>query len=145
MAPPGSWWARRFYTDEQRARAGRPFRAQRSPAIFALWTGALVTAIAVFGFVAARPAPLLGVDEAAVGKALPHRGGGLFFELWPPLGPCQPLGPGRWGCSIYDQEGSGGTVSYRVEVDDLGCWTAVPTEGGGRGEFASCLRIFQYL
>lgn len=106
---------------------------------FLIWDAAVIVLIAGLGFFAARPAPLLGVDGDVIGNAVPHRGGGVFFELWPELGPCEKAGPGRWGCSLYDTEGSGGTFGYEVEVDRRGCWSAMPTRGPGYGRLSGCL------
>lgn len=145
LAPPASPWAQRFYDGELRARAGHPFRTQRSPRTFAVWAGIAMALIAVLGFLAARPSPILGVKGAVLGNSLPHRGGDSFFSLWPPLGPCEQRSRHVWSCSVYDDEGSGGTIDYQVKVHGLGCWIAKPTERGGRGNFSSCITILDYF
>jgi hypothetical protein len=147
LAPSDSRWAKRHYTEEERARAKLPFREQRSRKTFLTWNVCAIVLIAGLGFFAARPAPFLGVDGAAIGNDMPHRGGGVFFEFWPELGPCAKTGPGKWGCSLYDTEGSGGTVFYEVKVHRLGCWTAKPTQSPqyGYGRLSGCLSVFDYL
>ncbi len=147
LAPPDSGWAERRYTDEQRARAKLPFHEQRSRRTFLIWDAAAIALIACLGFFAARPAPFLGPNGAAIGSSVPHRGGGVFFELWPELGPCEKAGPGRWGCSLYDTGGSGGTIVYEVKVGRLGCWTARPTRSpqSEYGRLSGCLSIFDYM
>lgn len=145
LAPPTSRWAQRLYDAGQRDRAKRPFGAQRSSLTFGVWAGSAVAMIALLGLFAARPSPILGVNGTALGNSLPDRGGGAFFSLWPPLGPCQRRGAHVWDCALYDQEGSGGTVNYRVKIHGLGCWTATPTQAGGRGKLSGCLTILNFL
>ncbi len=97
------------------------------------------------GLFAARPAPILGVDGAALGSSIPHRGGGLL-AINPPMGPCRESATG-WNCSLYDSEGSGGTVEYRVRTHGRGCWTAEPVRPAAWdwGKLSGCLTIFDYL
>lgn len=143
LAPAESGWDRRFYGPEQRRRAGLPFSAQRSRRTFAAWALCAVTLVMAAGLFAARPAPILGVDVGALGASLPHRGGDLL-GFNPPLGPCQESATG-WTCSVYDSEGSGGTVEYRVHTHGRGCWTAIPAGPQGWGKLSGCLTIFDYL
>jgi hypothetical protein len=145
LAPPDSRWARRFYGPAQLARAKRPFRDQRSPLTLLLWTAASGILIVALGFVILRPAPIVGVNGKALGNSVPGRGGGIVFEVWPHLGPCQRHGAHSWDCTVYDDEGSGGTLIYRVQVDRLGCWKAWPTERGGVDRYAGCLTAFDYF
>jgi len=145
LAPADSRWARRSYDDDLLARAKQPFRAQRPSRTFAAWATVLVALITAIGSFAMRPSPLLGVSGTAIGNSVPGRGGGLVFEVWPHLGPCQQRGPDSWRCMVYDNEGSGGTVEYRVDVRGLGCWTAKPTRRSEEGDLAGCLTLFDYL
>jgi hypothetical protein len=143
LAPADSGWARRFYDSDQLRRARLPFSAQRSRRTYAAWALCAVTSVLVVGLFAARPAPILGVNGSALGASLPHRGGDVL-SIDPSLGPCQRSGTG-WTCSLYDREGSGGTLEYRVQMHGRGCWTAVPTRFGGWGKLSGCMTIFAYL
>jgi hypothetical protein len=145
LAAPDSRWARRFYDEDQRARAGLPFGRQHSRRAFLIWNACAIALIAILGFAAARPAPFVGVNGAALGSSLPNRGGGVFFQLWPELGPCEKAAAHKWDCALYDTEGSGGTVGYEVTVHRLGCWTAKPTSRGGYGRLSGCISVFNYL
>lgn len=145
LAPPKSAWSQRFYDEELRARAAKPFRSQRSPRAWAIRAGTITGLVVLIGFFGARPSPLLSMNGTVIGNSLPDRGGGHFISLWPPLGPCGRGAAGTWSCEIYDQEGSGGTVGYRVKTDGLGCWTATPTGPGGRGRLSGCVTLLDYF
>jgi hypothetical protein len=143
--PPQSAWAEKFYDPELLERAKQPLREQRKPVTFASWSAGVAALICLVGLFAARPAPILGLDGHSIGNSLPNRGGGAFFSLWPPLGPCRQVDGDIWNCAIYDDEGSGGTVDHRVKVGSIGCWNATPTGPGGRGALSGCLTILDYL
>jgi hypothetical protein len=145
LAPPNSRWAQRFYGPAQLARANQPFRSQRSPWTLLLWTAASAILVVVLGLFVMRPAPLFGVNGKALGNSVPGRGGGMVFEVWPHLGPCHRHGAHSWDCDLYDDEGSGGTLIYRVQVDGVGCWRAWPTTKGGDGRYSGCLTVLDYL
>jgi hypothetical protein len=93
------------------------------------------------GFFMMRPAPVLGIDGAALQSSVGN-GGSLFDS-----GPCRKVDDGAWRCERWDRQFSG-QISYRVEVDGEGCWDAnrvgPPGEGSDK-HLSGCLWIFDYL
>jgi hypothetical protein len=105
---------------------------------------ALAVTVAVFlalGLFAARPATVLGVDGRSLQSSV---GNDFLFDL--------PDGCGRdgdvWSCSRWESQFSG-TVSYRVAVDDFGCWKAVRTGYGGEGSspktISGCVTLYDFI
>ncbi len=137
IAPPDSWWARRFYGEEQLARAVDPIRYCRSRRTVLLWIAGVIASVTLVGFLAARPAPILGVN----GDALENSVGGFLSS-----GPCEHPGERVWICDV--QEGSDGVTSYRVSVRRLGCWSAtrIASQGGwGRRHLSGCMNILDFV
>jgi hypothetical protein len=135
LAPPDSGWARRHYGEERLARAADPIRHRRSRRTVLLWIGGVLTSVAVLGFAAARPTPILGVSGRALQNSM---GGGS-----PPRS-CQLRADQIWRCEVYDAQYSG-TVDYRAAVNRLGCWTAIRVGGAGEGSqrlLSGCITIF---
>lgn len=105
---------------------------------------AISTVVLLFtalGFFMMRPAPVLGIDGAALQSSVGN-GGSLFDSP-----PCRRVDGGAWRCERWDRQFSG-QISYRVEVDGEGCWDA--TRVGPAGEdsdkrLSGCLWIFDYL
>jgi hypothetical protein len=124
LAPPDTWWARRFYDADKRRRAELGLAAQRSPRALVTWALAAIALVIVVGFFVARPAPVLGIDGASLESSLPHS---PFSSE-----PCHE-GGGEWTCWVATREASGDSLPYRVHIHGLGCWTAKPAPAAGRG------------
>jgi hypothetical protein len=118
LAEARSAWARRFYKGEKLARAADPIGHRRSGRTAALWLGGTAGLVVAIGLLAARPAPLVGVD----GKALQYSVSSSIFDH----APCPHEADGSWTCTVPDSEYSG-SIPYRVKVGGLGCWTATST------------------
>jgi hypothetical protein len=105
----------------------------------------LVAGLALFlalAFLAARPTTLLGVSGSALAESV----GGSGMS---PAGieGCRHISGSAWACSRHDEQFSG-TVSYRVTVDDLGCWDADrfgPPGEGSKKHLSGCVTILAYL
>jgi hypothetical protein len=116
-------------------------QAGRRRAIALLIAGGLAVILAL-AFFAARPTTLLGVSGSALklsvgGAGLPGESGGS----------CRHIGGSVWTCSRPDEQFSG-TVSYRVTVDGLGCWSADrfgPPGEGSKKHLSGCVTILAYL
>ncbi len=95
--------------------------------------------LAFLTFFAFRPTPILGINGGALHSSV----GGSIAD-----GGCTHIRPGVWKCPRTDSEGSS-DVTYRVEVDGLGCWNA--TRGGGYDpelgpkQLSGCVTIANYL
>jgi hypothetical protein len=140
-AAPDSGWARHFYDEEKRARAASFERYPRSHRQIALWLIGALTAVAVLGLVAVRPAPILGVG----GSALQHSVGGGNLGL--SSTPCLHLDRNTWRCAVYDDQGSS-TIEYQVKTRRLGCWTASRIGGRGEGnrrQLSGCVTIWDKI
>jgi hypothetical protein len=101
---------------------------------------ALVSAV-VLGVFGARPAPVLGLN----GEALESSVGNLSFLTGDR--PCLHRPDGSWSCTHWDNQLSG-VVSFRVEVDGLGCWHAIQVGPDGEGSSArlsGCVHLGNYL
>jgi hypothetical protein len=98
-------------------------------------------AVVFLAFIAARPTALLGVSGAALDRSIGDSSSG------DPTGPCRHVGGSMWICSRHDDQFSG-TVSYKVKVDDFGCWEAErfgsPGEGSDR-HMSGCVTFLAYL
>jgi len=140
LAPPDSWWARRFYGEDRMARATDPLRHPRSRHLLALWSAGLLATILALGLFAARPSPILGIDGGALENSV---GGSVLFETKS----CQPMSNGTWVCEKYDDQFSD-TVSYGVQADGAGCWTATligpPNEETDK-RVSGCITILDHL
>lgn len=138
MAPPESWWAQTFYDEAQMKRATDPDRHRRPLGLIALWLGGGLALVLVLGFVAARPTAVFGVS----GTALQNSVDSLSYAA-----PCERRGDRTWICEAYD-DGLSGTVSYRVWIGRLGCWTATrvgsPEEGSG-WRLTGCVTALDYV
>jgi hypothetical protein len=141
LADPDTPWARWFYSDERKARAGDPVRHRRRSRVTAAWIATALAALLVVGFFASRPTPILGVD----GSALQYSVGG---PLVPSALPCERLAADLYRCLAMDEEGSS-TVSYEVKTRRLGCWTAIYVNARGsrepRTRFSGCVTIWDRL
>ena len=106
---------------------GRPTRSAipRPRRTTALWLGGSVALLLAVGLLAARPTPIVGVDGDALQYSVD---GGSIVDL----GPCPHEEDDTWTCSV-NSYGDSSTVTYRVKVGGLGCWTAVSTEPIGAG------------
>jgi hypothetical protein len=138
LAPPDSHWARHRYDADRRRRAALPLGSQRSPWVLALWPLVAILAIAFTGLFIARPAPILGVNGAALEHALPH--GGFSSR------PCAKVA-GGYRCLVETPERSGDSTEYRVHLQGHGCWRAVPESAEGRrgwGVLSGCLTLLDY-
>jgi hypothetical protein len=103
--------------------------------------GALVAAI-VLGAFGARPAPVLGMNGEALESSF---GNGNYFLGGPES--CGHRPDGSWRCSRWDSQFSG-TVSYRVDVNGLGCWHAVrvgPPGEGSPARLSGCVHLGNYF
>lgn len=92
------------------------------------------------GLIAARPAPILGVNGTALGRSVI---GGFLAT------PCEHLHGDVWKCGLYvGLYAEHPSEVYRVEVGGLGCWSATSIGGEGglypRGR-SGCLNIVDYL
>lgn len=142
LAPPDSLWARRFYGSERLARAANPLRHPRRRRNLGLAIAGAAVATLMLGFLAARPAPILGVGGGSLQSAVGN-GGFLGTETHP----CERLAGGAWSCSRWDDQFSG-TVSYRVKVNRLGCWKATrvgPPGEGSKRSLSGCVTILNYV
>lgn len=138
IAPPDSWWARSFYDEAQMRRAADPDRYQRPGRLVALWVGGGLAAVLVLGFLTARPSAVLGVS----GSALQNSVDSLVGER-----SCSEEGERTWTCAAYDDQTSG-TVSYRVRVKRLGCWSATRVGSPGEGSrkhLSGCITALDYV
>jgi hypothetical protein len=140
LADSRSGWARHLYGEEKRARAADPARHRRPGRVTALWLGGTAALIVVIGLLAARPAPLVGVD----GKALQYslEGPSLFDNR-----PCPHERDGTWTCSRHDS-GYSSSIPYRVKVGGLGCWTAtrtIRTGDGSPGRLTGCITVWDQI
>lgn len=140
LADPRSGWARHLYDERKLARAEDPARHPRPTRTTALWLGGGGALILAVGLLAARPAPLVGVD----GKALQYsvEGASLFENR-----PCPREADGTWTCSRHD-DGYSSTLPYRVKVGWLGCWHAVRTGPAGEGapkRLSGCITVWDQL
>jgi hypothetical protein len=139
IAAPASWWAQRLYGEKKLAQASDPVRHRRPRSEAIAWAAAIALAIGLLGVLAARPSPILGID----GPSLQHSVGGSLLDR----SPCVRLPDGSWECAAYDHQLSG-QVSYRVEVDGLGCWTATragaPGEGSPRHR-SGCVTVIDHI
>ncbi len=138
LAPPDSWWARRFYGEERLATATDPIRHPRSRRAVLLSLGGVVASVVVLGLFAARPTPVLGVSGVALQRSV----GGITFE-----GACERQGDRIWSCGRYDDGGSG-TVEYRVSMRRSGCWTATRVGFSGEGSskrLSGCVTIIDFV
>lgn len=102
---------------------------------------ATAAAVLVLGLFGARPTPVLGID----GGALQSSFGGVDILSFDPEN-CHRNG-GSWTCSRYESSISG-TISYRVQVDGLGCWKATrigPSYGGNPKELSGCASLVNYV
>jgi hypothetical protein len=94
--------------------------------------------LAALLFAGLWPAAVLGLNGQALKNSID-----VLSE-----GSCEQLPNGKWRCrdtgSYYSD-----SISYRVEVDSFGCWTAHEEEAGGkvrRGTSRSgCVRLASYL
>lgn len=77
-----------------------------------------VAALLLFGFLAARPALLVGVD----GKSLQQSVGTFMTSR----DSCDREG-NHWICANWDDRFSG-AIGYRVKVDSFGCWEGTALE-----------------
>jgi hypothetical protein len=121
LADPGSWWARTFYSEGQMRRAADPDRHRRSARLVALWLGGTLAAVLALGFLTARPSAVFGVS----GEALQNSVDGFATS------PCEHRAGRVWSCHVSD--GSSSSVTYRVHVNRLGCWTATRVVSQGVG------------
>ncbi len=141
LAEAHSGWARRFYGKERLARATDPVLHPRPARATAYWLGGSAALLLVVGIFTARPTPIIGVD----GKALQYSvgGGSLLFDSQP----CPHEANDTWTCGVYNSAVSG-TVTYRVRVGGLGCWTAIRSERVGVGSprrLSGCLTAWDQL
>lgn len=98
-----------------------------------------VVAVVLAGAFIARPAPVLGVNGAALERSLPHTG---FSPV-----PCTQVSSG-YRCGIETREASGDKVTYQVKLRGRGCWTARPIQDfGGEdwGTLSGCITLLDYL
>jgi hypothetical protein len=140
LADAGSEWARRFYGEERLARATDPVRHPLPGRTAAYWLSGSLVLLLVVGLVSARPTPIIGVD----GEALQYSvdGGSLFDSQ-----PCPHEANGTWTCAVYDNAYSS-TVSYRVRVGELGCWTAdrsAPPGESSPERLSGCLTVWDQV
>jgi hypothetical protein len=102
------------------------------------WAAGAIVILVFLAFFAFRPTAILGVD----GGALTHSVGGSLVST-----SCRHLDADTWMCGRMDDQLSG-QVSYRVEVHNLGCWSATrdgsPGEGS-RKHISGCITIADYL
>jgi hypothetical protein len=141
-APRGSPWARWFYDEEKLARAENPMRYPRDWRNLGVGIGVGLGLIAVLGFFAARPTPILGVE----GRPLQSSVGNSGFLSFPTTS-CQHLRSDEWSCQRWDDQYSS-TISYTVEVNRLGCWTATRTKFPGEGSakhLSGCVTILDWV
>jgi hypothetical protein len=104
--------------------------------------GGTLALLLTVGLLTSRPAPVIGVHGAALQYSV---GGG---NLGSPMPPCHTAGDEIWSCERYD-DGFSGTVSYRVEIDGLGCWRGVrvgspPGEGADK-HLSGCITIWDEI
>ncbi len=94
------------------------------------------------GFVAWRPAVVLGVEPGALARSVSGEVGGSSVGS-----NCRDRGSGDWFCSVMDREGSSGT-GYSVNTRGLGCWDAARV-GRPVGELqataSGCIGFFDEL
>lgn len=141
LATSGSPWAKRLYDDEKLARAENPLRYPRRWRNVGLAVAGAIALILVLGSFAARPTPILGVGgrslASSVGNDIPGYGAQS----------CKRLRNDAWSCPRWDDQRSG-TVSYRVQVDGLGCWHAIRFGSPGEGSdkrLSGCVTIIDYF
>ena len=125
-----AWFVGAFSTD--------PEADSRSPRAEAIWLWGSLAVIVALGLLATRPVPVLGVD----GRALQYSvdGGGFSSS-----DNCVQE-KAAWTCHVYDSNLSG-SVPYRVEIGNFGCWTATggwPTEGSPR-RLSGCITIWDEI
>jgi hypothetical protein len=142
LAEPDSWWAARFYDDRKRERAAHPER-NRGPAraTAAAAVASILVTIVVLGLFATYPSPILGVD----GKSLEYSVAGPSTSG--SASACHKESGRVWICPHWRNEGSS-FGNYRVTVDGLGCWTAVPAGASGestRKKLFGCITIRDHI
>jgi hypothetical protein len=95
--------------------------------------------LAFLTFFAFRPTAILGINEGALHSSV---GGSIADDG------CTHIRGGVWKCPRMDSEGSS-DVTYRVEVDGLGCWNASRSGGydpeAGPKHLSGCVTIANYL
>ena len=139
LAPADSLWAQRHYDSEQLTRSRAALGTQRSPRVWSLWLLGFAVAVVLSGAFIARPAPILGVNGAALLHSMPHTG----FDPQP----CTRFS-GGYRCGIESREASGSKITYAVELHERGCWTARPIEPMRRedwGRLSGCVSLWDYL
>jgi hypothetical protein len=126
-----------WYIGALARKPGQPAYEPRQVGIAIAASAAALLALGLFG---ARPAPILGLDGAALQGSV---GGNLIG----PGGGCQPQPDGGWRCSRFD-DGFSGTVAYEVHANGRGCWHAVRVGGAGEGSrnrLSGCITLYDYV
>jgi hypothetical protein len=100
----------------------------------------VVAAVLTVGFVAARPAQVLGNDGDALSYSVSRELGGDVG-----VDSCEKL-PRGWLCSVLDSGGSTSRSLY-VFLDSGGCWKAYPPKARERGreQGSACVSLRDYL
>jgi hypothetical protein len=90
------------------------------------------------GYLALRPARVLGVDGGAVQCSI---------DCQSRFPDCARSASGRWLCLREPNEHSGGAARYRVSVSGSGCWHGVPVGGADRESprVSGCLGVLDYV
>jgi hypothetical protein len=143
LASPETWWAKKFYGEAKLARAANPERHPRPTRTVIVWVGGTLALVAVLGLFTARPSPVLGVDGRTLEFSVD---GDIVFGS--PSERCHNLNRDTWSCEVWDN-GQSGTLSYRVKIHHLGCWTATQTGDysgeGTRKQFSGCITILDHI
>ena len=105
---------------------------------------AVLTLLAITVVFFYRPALVIGVHGEELGESISN---GLGRHS--PHGLCDEIGDGRWDCSIFvepDPGSGGGTIPYRAESDDSGCWHARPYDAlPRRADLTGCIDVWDFL
>ena len=101
---------------------------------------AIVAAVLVVGVAYSRPAPVLGVNGASLGRSVSTR-------LLPGDGECRHLSAAEWSCPRWDSAASGDVI-YRVHVNRMGCWHGVESDVPAKfrhDQIVGCVHLDDYL
>jgi hypothetical protein len=100
--------------------------------------------VAVSALFLYRPALVIGVHGKDLGESISSDLG-----RHSPHGRCKEAADGNWSCAIFvepDPGSGGGTVPYKAESDDSGCWHARPVATSRRRpDLSGCIGIFDLL
>jgi hypothetical protein len=127
-----------IYGGEEMERAAVPDRDRRSPRLVALWIVGALAAVLVLGFGTARPSAVFGLSGTALQNSVDSLAGERS---------CDRQAERVWICAAYDDQFSG-TVSYRLDINRLGCWraTRVGSPGeGSRKQMSGCVTALDYV